>query len=485
MQENPKRPNILLFMTDQEQAQVTLSGHPCLTPNLEKLAQEGIRFTYAYPPMAHCCPSRASFMTGLYPSQHGIRNNVLNEQAICKSLKAGVETFSEKLREAGYDLYYGGKWHVSATENPRHRGWEELYVSSGIDNDDTTRRQRFREQSGELYKTGRKNGEISRPGWGTYRLYGTADHEYTESKDYKIVKTAAEKLKTLKDSPRPWCMYIGTKGPHDPFIIPKKYAKLYDPNNMALPPNYFDDLKDKPMIYRKMRKIWDQLTEYEVKESIAYYWGYCTMLDDMFGEVLQILEQTGQKDNTLVIFMSDHGEHGGAHGLYLKGISTFDEGYRVPCIMRWPNGIKNPGRLVDEFVTMMDIAPTLTEVSGAQEFNKCAGSSLGPFLRNENSNSWRDSIYIQCDGVEVYYTQRMVRTKKYKFVYNPVDIDELYDLENDPYELHNLADDPKIQDIKREMYVKLWENAYKSEDTIFNGYPTVSVADLGPSIYVQ
>ena len=100
-----KRPNVLIFMTDQEQAQVTLPGHPCLTPNLDRVAREGVRFTSAYPPMAHCCPSRASFMTGLYPSQHGIHNNVLNEQAIGRSLRPGVRTFSEILRQAGYRLY--------------------------------------------------------------------------------------------------------------------------------------------------------------------------------------------------------------------------------------------------------------------------------------------------------------------------------------------------------------------------------------------
>jgi len=479
------RPNILIFMTDQEQAQVTLPDHPCKTPNLDKFAQEGIRFNYAYPPMAHCCPSRASLMTGLYPSQHGIYNNVLNNQAIHTSLYPGVETFSEKLESAGYDLYYCGKWHVTATEMPRDRGWKEVHVTSGIDTHHGIRPEQWKTVSGERYKMKRANGEILRPGWGTYKLYGTLEEGQDCSGDFTTLRKGIDTLKSLKDSQSPWCLYIGLNGPHDPFIIPEKYSKMYNPADIMLPPNYYDDLKDKPAVYRRMRKLWSQLTEEEVRESIAHYWGYCTMMDDMFGQVLDTLDENGQKDNTLVIFLSDHGEHCGAHGIYCKGISTFDEGYRIPCIMRWPDGIQEPGREVDQFVTVMDIAPTLLEIAGAESLRKCSGQSLVPFFRNEQPENWRDCIYTQCNGVEVYYTNRMVRTKNFKFVYNPTDIDELYDLNEDPYELHNLADCPEMKEVKEQMLITMWENAYQYEDTIFNPYPPIATADIGPAIYIE
>ncbi|MER3404001.1 MAG: hypothetical protein C4289_01480, partial [Chloroflexota bacterium] len=127
----PRPPNILIFMTDQEQAAVVHPDHPCLTPNASRLASQGVLFRNAYCPTAHCCPSRATFMTGLYPSRHGIYNNVSNPTAIHRALYPGVRMFSEALREAGYNLAYAGKWHVSNEENPSDRGWEELVIIAG------------------------------------------------------------------------------------------------------------------------------------------------------------------------------------------------------------------------------------------------------------------------------------------------------------------------------------------------------------------
>ncbi|CAG7613971.1 sulfatase-like hydrolase/transferase [Paenibacillus allorhizosphaerae] len=480
------RTNILIFMTDQQQAQVTLPGHPCRTPNLDRIARDGIRFTNAYPPMAHCCPARASFMTGLYPSQHGIYNNVSNEQAICRSLKPGVETFSEKLKEAGYQLFFSGKWHVSATENPKDRGWEELHVNAGVGAYMGIHRDKWRENKAQidedLSAASRKKGEIVRPGWGNVQLYGTSPKALQELGDYRVVRKGIEQLDRLKDGEKPWCLYIGVTGPHDPFIIPEKYATMYSPDDIELPPNYNDTLTDKPALYRRMRKVFDILSEQEVKESIAHYWGYCSMIDDLFGEVVDALQRNEQLDNTLVLFLSDHGEHAGAHGLYAKGLSHFDEGYRVPLVAHCPGLIKSPGKTVEHFVTLMDIAPTLIDVAGASKLNKCSGASLMPFFDDAEPDGWRESVYAQCNGVEVYYTSRMVRTNQYKFVYHPTDIDELYDVRNDPYEMNNLAELPEMASLKKEMYQRMWRHAFQSEDTIFNKYVTVATADYGPGI---
>jgi arylsulfatase A-like enzyme len=479
------KPNILIFMTDQEQASVTLPDHPCRTPHLDRFAEQGIRFTAAYPPMAHCCPARASFMTGLYPTQHGIYNNVLNDQALNKGLHEGVETFSERLAQSGYRMIFTGKWHVTAEEDPVDRGWEQLEVkNSGVRGDyNGIRRERYRLKDGEFAKTDRERGQLLRPGWGSFRLYGTSPKSYEETDDYRIVGQAKAKLEELKTEADPWCMYVGVSGPHDPFIIPEKYARMYDPAEVELPANYHDDLADKPAIYRRMRKTWSQLTEDEVKESIAHYWGYCSMVDDLFGEVLDQLEKTGQLDNTMVIFLSDHGEHAGAHGLYYKGISHFDEGYRVPCVIRWPQGVSNAGRTVDSLISLMDLAPTFIDAAEAEPLKVCSGRSLLPFLRDVQPESWRQAIYIQCNGVEIYYMLRAVRTSRYKFVYNPTDIDELYDLEKDPYEMHNVAEVPEMQEVKRQMNLLMWELAYESEDMIFNHYPPNGNAELGPAIY--
>ncbi|WP_167357196.1 sulfatase-like hydrolase/transferase [Paenibacillus pectinilyticus] len=484
----PNRPNMLIFMTDQQQAQVIDERHPCRTPHLNQFAREGITFDRTYTTMAHCCPSRASFFTSLYPSQHGIHNNVCTPTAIQKALNPGVETFGEKLRDAGYSLHFTGKWHISTEENPADRGWEELKVTAGKDVYMGASIAAWQEMEATVKSAAeRKPGELLRPGWDEFVLYGTADKRYEETDDYDVVTKAKERLAELKGAEQPWCMYVGVLGPHDPFIVPEKYAKMYKAEEVELPPNYHDSLQDKPRIYERMRRVWDQLSEQEVKESIAHYWGYCTMVDDMFGEVLEALERTGQADNTLVVFLSDHGESGGAHGLYLKGISPYEETYRIPCVVRWPEGIVQPGRHVESLVSIMDLAPTFMAVADAGDLNGGgAGRSLLPWLRNENvpAENWRDAVYNQCNGVEIYYTQRMVRTERYKFVYNPADFDELYDLQEDPYEMINLAGDPARKPLLSMLYQKMWQEAAANGDRIFNQYPSIAMADVGPALAI-
>lgn len=474
-----EKPNILIFMTDQQQNEVTYQHHPCQTKNINRLAEQGIRFNHVFTTMAHCCPSRASFMTGLYPSQHGIYNNVSNEPAINRSLKVGVRTFSETLNEKGYDLFYSGKWHVSGTENPEDRGWEELFVTATRDAYMGEKINDWKNRKKEDGRVQRKSGQIIRPGWGHYELYGVSEEENTI--DRKIVNEGIRCIEDRQGKDDPWCLYIGVNGPHDPFVIPEKYAEMYDPDEISLPQNYYDTLQNKPNVYKRMRKIWDQLSEKEVKESIAHYWGYCTMVDDMFGEVLHALERTNQVDNTLVVFLSDHGESAGSHGLFLKGISPYDETYRIPCVLRWPKGIKDPGREINELISIMDFAPTFTDLVNGETLHASKGISLLSWFENIHPKEWRDAVFTQCNGVEVYYTQRIVRTDRYKFVYNPVDFDELYDLQSDPYELNNLADDPDKVDVKEELYKKMWKEAAEVNDIIFNPYPTVATADIGPA----
>lgn len=421
-------------------------------------------------------------MTGLYPSQHGIHNNVSTNTAINKGFKAGVVTFAERLKETGYSLHFSGKWHVSAEENPAERGWEELHISAGKDAVMGATLAAWRNTVETGNSSERATGEIVRTGWGNYQLYGSTRGNIEETGDYEVVQQAIKRIETLKTQTAPWCLYIGTFGPHDPFITPEKYAQMYKPDDIPLPPNYHDDLKEKPRLYQRMRKLWDQLSEREVRESIAHYWGYCTMMDDLLGQVLDALDKTGQSENTLVLFLSDHGESLAAHGLYLKGISPYDETYLVPCVIRWPDGIKLPGREIDELISMMDFAPTFLELADANPIKKSKGKSLVPWFQNKLPVNWRDAVYTQCNAVEIYYTQRIVRTKRYKLVYNPADNDELYDLENDPHELNNLAYQPEMAEVKKQLFIMMWQEAADVDDFIFNQYPTVALAETGPGV---
>jgi arylsulfatase A-like enzyme len=464
-------------MFDQMQAQVIYPRHPCKMPNAARLISEGIHFTHAFTPMTHCCPARASLMTGMYPSKHGIFNNVNNTPAIHRTLNHDCEQFSEKLLQAGYNLAYTGKWHVSDTQRPSQFGWEELKVGP-IGGNGKQDYENYLDMPKEDSRP-RQRGELVLPGWGRLQLYETVEDSKSQKWDQDILQSGLEKMPILAKGEKPWCLFISINGPHEPFVIPKKYLDLYDPKAIELPPNYHDEMKDRPMLYQRMRKNY-KFSEDEVKECIAHYWGYCTMMDEMLGEALRTLDKTGQADDTLVIFLSDHGEFCGAHGLYAKGIPAFDESYRIPLVMRWPNGIKNPGRTVDEFVTHCDISPTVTELAGATPTRDPSGGSMTPFLLDEKPRSWPDAFYSQCNGVEIYYTQRMVRTKKYKLVYNPADVDELYDLENDPYEMINLIDREDLRPIVKELFKKLWLRA-KDERDYMSPYHTVAHAPFGPA----
>lgn len=493
-------PNILIFMTDQQRWDVTEPGHPCKTPNLDRMVREGIRFRNVYPPMAHCCPARASFMTGLYPSQHGVWNNVYNESRLNEELKPGIECWSEKLCEAGYAMYYSGKWHVSTTKNPSDYGWSEGFITAAALPD-------FRGGKGMYIEDwsncdwpdtppeSRKNGQILKPGWGDWWLYGsreTLNENYQSNKkcpwdddfvDAKILHSGLEQLDKALAGDQPWCQYIGINGPHDPFVIPEHYAKMYDPDDIELPLNWDDTLLDKPEYYRRQKKRFDQLSECEKREAIAYYYGFCTLCDDMFGEALKKIEDAGELDNTLVIFCSDHGELLGNHGIYLKGVAPYEEGYRVPLLLRWPQGIKHSGREITELVSLMDISPTLCDTVGVSNPNsgKTAGLSLKPFFSGREEPAWRDALYMQCNGTEVFFSSRTVRTEKWKFVYNAVAFDELYDLEKDPYELNNLAGNSAYNDIIKDLYAKMWQLALETNDSYLAcQYHTVSLADWGP-----
>lgn len=484
-----ERPNILILMNDQESGAVVAPGHPCRTPNADRLAAEGLRFSQTYTTTAHCCPSRATFMTGLYPSQHGIYNNVLNQAVLHESLNPGVVTFSEVLRDARYDLAFSGKWHVSATESPSDRGWETYYASAVQGDMHGLRWERFREMAQTPESDApREPGELLRPGWGRYRLYGTREPNpgadpYTEH-DLNVVQTGIRALRDLAARGKPWCLFVGPSGPHDPYVIPEHYATMYDPADVELPPSFYDTLLDKPRVYQRQRRFWGQMSEDEYRAAIAHYWGYCTMQDDLLGMVLDALDQTGQAENTLVLFMSDHGDYAGAHGLFMKGVAAFDECYHVPCVVRWPRGIADPGRVVDEYVSLADFAPTFVELAG-ESLPKTSGRSLVPFLRNEAPEDWPDALYSQFNGVELYYSQRFVRTKEWKYVYNGFDFDELYHLTEDPHCVRNLAEDPRYRDVVREMCARMWRRGYLEADIFCNQYPTVSLAPFGPMVGLE
>jgi arylsulfatase A-like enzyme len=339
----PRPPNILIVMTDHQRGDTVLPEHGCLTPNVERLAREGVTFTETFCPSPHCCPARATFFTGQYPSVHGVWNNVCNGQRLSAGVHPEVRMWSQDLRAAGYDLHFTGKWHVSTLEDPKDRGWTEHGPCSNKGTLHGQRWDHWQTLAGQPDPTTRGPGQILRPGWGPYTMYGVNE---SFPHDEAATQHALDTLAGLKGSDRPWCLYVGLIGPHDPYLAPQRYLDRYRVEDIPLPRSYLEDrMRDKPGLYQRMRdQIWGQITAAEVRDGIRHFWAYCSFLDELFGRILDGLDATGQAENTFVLYTSDHGDYCGEHGLFCKSIPCFRGAYHVPAVARWPRGIRQPGR---------------------------------------------------------------------------------------------------------------------------------------------
>jgi arylsulfatase A-like enzyme len=328
-------------------------------------------------------------------------------------------------------------------------------------------------------QTERGEAEIIRKGYKTYTHYGVTDNPF---RDNDVIDNAVDIIRQRQKGSGPWCQYIGPLGPHDPYFVPQEYLDRYRLEDIRLPENFNDPMTDKPALYRRTREKFDQLTEREHREAIRHYLAFCTYEDALFGKVLEALEETGEADHTLVLYVSDHGDYNGEHGLWCKGLPCFKGAYHVPAVIRWPEGIAGAGRTEDAFITLADFAPTFLEIAGIKTGRSFAGKSLTPFFRNERPEEWQDAIFTQSNGNELYGIQRSVMTRDWKLVYNGFDYDELYDLRSDPLEQHNCAGDPAYEAALQELYKKLWRFARQVNDVCVNPYVMVSLASHGPGV---
>jgi len=495
----PERPNILIFMTDQQHGGTVLPSHrlKAITPNLDRFREQSTTFTRTYCPSPHCCPSRASFFTGLYPSQHGVWHNINVANAISRSLYPSVRPWSLDMVDAGYRLAYAGKWHVCEDKDASAFGWDVVYppgghaVTPGDHEQQTvtaTRRelQVYDRVSIADIDQPRGEGQILRPGYPVYTHYGTSDNPFN---DTTCTEAGLEALDRLSRHEEPWCLYIGTLGPHDPYTPPARFLDLYPPDDLPpLPPTFHDDMSDKPALYRRTRARFDQLSEHEHRQAIRHYLAFCSYEDWLFGRVLDALEQSGQADNTWVLFLSDHGDYVADHGLWCKGLPAFDSAYHVPLMVRAPlsdTSCQGRGRSVDAFTSLVDLGPTILDSAGITSAQPMAGRSLMPWLTGQTPHQWRDALFFQTNGNETYGIQRGVMTDDWKLVFNSFDYDELYDLRSDPDQMRNLSGQPEYEPIRRELYTTMWRLMLDYQDTYVNPYIASALADYGPGMVKQ
>jgi N-acetylglucosamine-6-sulfatase len=396
-----ERPNIIFVLTDEHRWDfMGCTGHPFLeTPNMDRLAREGILFTNAFVTTSLCSPSRASFLTGQYAHTHGVQNNFT-------PWDESNRTFLETLHGAGYDSAFIGKWHMPG-RLPKLKGVDPFIT--------------FTIQGGQ----GRYfhcplivNGE-----------------ERSSRKPYiteELTDYAIEFIE--KERETPFCLYLAHKAVHHRWIPPHDLTHLY--SNESLPLSKGFD----PWIAVTRGQIYNGSNHSSVRNIYKDYCRALVAVDRQLGRLLGRLDALGLVENTMVVYAGDNGFFWGEHKLFGTGRWPYDDSIRIPFIVRYPGTIPDAGRRADQMILNIDLAPTFLEVAGVPVPDDMEGSSFLPVLRSASTTGRKAFLYeyFKDFPYRVPSTQG-VRTEKYMYIeYEGRRKPELYDMESDPDQERNL-----------------------------------------------
>lgn len=436
-------PNIVVILVDDLRwDDIGCAGHPFVrTPNIDRIAREGARFRNAFCTTPLCSPSRACLLTGLDTHHHGILDNTDRSKASHR-----LTTFPQVLQQSGYETAYVGKWHMGNddTARPGFNHWVGL-KGQGSSFDPV------------LNVNGRRSKHIGH----------TTD---------VLNEQAVAFVRRKRD--RPFCLYVAHKALHpelvqyddgsisDPgaakFLPAKRHAKLYAKKAIPLRLNVTDTLVGKPALQRKIGDLpalsrQTGTTDETVRDRLRML----AAVDDGVGLLFSALMKTEQLDNTVLVLLSDHGYWYGEHGLSVQRRLAYEEGLRIPLLVRYPPLIER-GKVIDELSLSIDLAPTLIELADGQSTERMDGRSLVPLLAGESPENWRTSFLVEYNTDTVFprvfnMGYRAVRTERWKYIrYNTLDgMNELYDLKNDPYEMTNLIGDPNSQASRKTLQTQL------------------------------
>jgi len=455
-----EKPNILWICSDQQRWD-TLGclGNPFVhTPNLDRLAAQGAFFDHCFAQSPVCSPSRASFLTGRYPRTTRCRQN---GQAIAPD----EILVTRLLANAGYRCGLSGKLHLAPC-NPRacksvepriDDGYAEFHWSHHPHPDNWPGHNQYR----EWLKTRGRECDVRPHPDSRWVLLGPPEEDHHTT---WCVDRAIDFVRNRGGNGGPWLFSLNLFDPHHPFDAPEEYLNRYMPILDSIPFPNFDcsELDGKSAYHRidhagaygqKAGYPYPEMADRDHRLARASYWAMCDLIDVQVGRLLQALDETGQADNTLVIYTSDHGEMLGDHGVYLKGPFFYEPAIRVPLIVSWRGRIA-PRRSA-ALVELVDLAQTLLDAAGLPHHPGMQGRSLWPLLRGEApADRHRDSVY--CEYYNALDSHRgptahltMVRDRQHKLV---VDHSggggELYELDADPRERHNLWDEASALHVK-------------------------------------
>lgn len=423
------RPNFVIMMTDDQRWDaMSCAGNPIIkTPNMDRIASEGVRFRNMFVTNSLCAPSRATLLTGMYSHSHGIIDNS------GMLLSPDQPILSDLLRDAGYEVAFCGKSHIGGFL--RDRKWDYYFG----------------------YK-----------GQGSYIKPVIAEGTDGEDKEYDgwmddVVTDQAVAWLEKRSGDKPFCLFLFFKSPHRSWIRPRRYHDLFKNVAIPKPATYDDDLLNYPGKPRAFAEADNKIGDFNDVRTldgfVKDYYATIMGVDDNIGKVLETLEKTGQVEDTCIM-------HTGDNGFFLGEWRAFDKrlmhepSIRVPLIMRYPKRIK-VGSLLDPMVLNIDIAPTILDLAGAPIPEWMHGQSIVPLLEGRTDGWRKDWLYeyFEFPAVHMCRKNRGVRTERYKYIhyYEEPEEFELYDLVNDPDERNNLYGQPGLEEITAHLKKRLVE----------------------------
>lgn len=446
MNETDGRPNVVLIMSDQHNAQVMgCSGDEIVaTPNLDKLARQGSLLTNLYSPSPLCMPARMAFMTGMLPSQVGVMTNN-------QILSGARPTLAHAAGAAGFMPYLSGKLHALGPDQllgfvDRAVGDHNANYAGGRDSPPT------------ILDGAAGPGLVSLEKSGAGRnAYQVRDELAAEAAVSFIERHAIEE--TATGQRQPFFLSIGLMLPHQPYVAAPvdfaRYAGRVPPPQVAAPVE--PDAHPFLAWWREATGIDKPLPPAVVDRARVAYWGMVDRMDRIIGDVLAVLERRNFVENTMVIYTSDHGDHIGEHGLWWKQ-TFYDAASRVPGIIRWP-GVIPAGSECNRVASLLDVNATILDALGAPPLPRSNGRTLLPLL-SDNTCEWEDIAiaeycidtghYAGIDPPDGSY-QRMVRRDALKYIDFGHETPQLFNLEEDPHEVHDLASRPEYQQTVAEL----------------------------------
>jgi len=457
-----QKPNILLLMTDQHRGDcLGCAGNKAIkTPNFDRIAHEGVRFTQAYSSTPSCTPARAGLLTGLSPWHHGmIGYGKVAERYPFEMPRA--------LHDAGYYTYAIGKLHYAPQRN--YHGFDGAL----LDESGRVQTQGFVSDYRKWFasKAPDKNPDVTGIGWNEYRSAVYALPEELHPTRW----TGQNATDFIRDYKRkePFFLKVSWARPHSPYDPPKRFMDMYKQSDMPAP--RVGKWADKYALGDKSNlSSWHgDFGLDQVQKSRQGYYGNVSFIDEQVGLILKTLEDRGMLDNTIILFTADHGDMLGDHNLWRKTYA-YDGSARIPMLVRWPKSMgmdKSRGTTSALPVELRDVLPTFLDAAGTKAPNKLDGASLLDVVRGKSSG-WRE--YIDLEHDVCYSTQNhwnALTDGHWKYIYHAFDgSQQLFDLATDPGELNDLASDPKHADEVKKWRQRMVKHfAERGEPFLHNG----------------